>query len=178
MSNGTIVRKKTEEQIEAIRKVLQGKINVKTSMGSYYLNANENHSSKSILEEGKRIDKRINDYVKVSRTSKIIISICVSLLFATITFSEIKDTSFIVSITKLTLRLCTFVSCLFCGWQTEAEVVKELSKKIENKTDVLAIFKTSYDSGEFKPSVYEDLARREYENYLQNSIESEEENNE
>ena len=166
LSNGVIVRRKSEEQINAIKKVLEGKINVKTSMGSYYLNVNENHSSKSILEEGKRIDKRINDYLKVSRTSKIIVSICVSLLFATITFNEIQDTPLIVSITKLTLRLCTFVSCLFCGWQTEAEVVKEQSKKIENKTDVLTIFKTSYDSGEFKPSIYEDLAREEYENYI------------
>lgn len=166
LENGVIIRKKTEEQIEAIKKVLSGKVNVKTSMGSYYLNANENHSSKSILEEGKRIDKKISDYVKVSRTSKIVISICVSLLFATITFTEIQDTPLIVSITKLTLRLCTFVSCLYCGWQTEAEVIKELSKKIENKTDVLTIFKTSYDSGEFKPSLYEDLARKEYEEYI------------
>lgn len=177
--DSVIVRKKTEEQIQAIRKVLEGRISVKSSRSSYYLNIHESHSNSSLLEEGMKIDKRIENYKRVSRVSKIVISICVSILFATITFNELKDTALIVSITKLTIRLSTFLSCLYCGWQTEAEVVKELARKIENKTKVLNIFKTSYDSGEFKPTEYEDLARKEYEQYLNikninnNNLESE-----
>ena len=165
LKNGVYVRRKTTEQIEAIKKVLYGKINVKSSSSSYYLNAFEKHSQKSVLEEGKKIDQRIDSYLKVARTSKIVISICVSILFALITFKELQDTSILVSMTKLAIRLCTFVSCLYCGWQTETQVVKELAKKIENKTKILNIFKTSYETQEFKPSEYDDLARIEYEKY-------------
>lgn len=167
LSNGAIIRKKTIEQVEAIKKVLEGKIVVNSSSGSYYLNAFENHSKKSVLEEGKQIERETNIYVTIARTRKIIISIFISIVFATITFKELANTPMIVALTNLVLRLCTFVSCLFCGWQTVSNVVKELAKKVENKIKVLSIFKTSYNSGEFKPSTYEDLARREYEEYMQ-----------
>ena len=58
----------------------------------------------------------------------------------------------------------------------QVEIDKRLdyiSKKIENKTKVLGIFKTAYDTREFKPTEYEDLARQEYEEYLRNINEQE-----
>ena len=171
LESGKIIRKKTEEQVQAIKKVLEGKIVVQSSSGNYYLNAFENHSKKSVLEEGKQIEKETNIFVTISRTRKILLSIFISIVFATITFSQLANTPIIVALTNLVLRLCTFVSCLYCGWQTESVVVKELAKKIENKIKVLSIFKTSYNSGEFKPTEYEDLARQEYEEYI-NQIEN------
>lgn len=176
LEDKTIVRKKTQEQVQAIRKVLEGKIYVKSSSASYYLNAFENHSKNSILEEGQKIDKDTNVYTTISRTRKLLLSIFVSIIFATITFQEIANAKMVVILANLIIRLCTFLSCLYCGWHTSAFVVKELSKKIENKTKVLSIFKTAYDTKEFKPTEYEDLARQEYDTYIQ-TIQNEEQEN-
>lgn len=173
LPNKVIVRKKTQEQVNAIKKVLEGKVFVKSSSASYYLNAFENHSKNSILEEGQKIDKDTHIYTTISRTRKLVLSIFISIIFATITFQEIANAKLIVVLANLIIRIFTFLSCLYCGWHTSAYVVKELSKKIENKTKVLGIFKTAYDTKEFKPTEYEDLARQEYEEYLRNINEQE-----
>ncbi len=166
LENGVIVRKKSEEQINAIRKVLEGKITIKSSSTSYYLNAFENHTECSILEEGRIRQKNINNYKKDARTSKLVYSICVSIVFATLTVQELVNYNMVVALTNLAIRLCTFLSCLYCGWSTESYEIKELAKIIENKIKILDIFNTSYTTGEFKPSEYEDLARKEYEEYM------------
>ena len=166
LKNGVIVRKKNYEQVEAIRKVLDGKITIKSSSTSYYLNAFEEHTECSILEEGRIRTINVNKYKRVVRTTKIIYSISASILFATLTVQELVNYNSLVALTNLAIRLCTFLSCLYCGWGTEAYEIKELAKIIENKIKILDIFKTSYDSKEFKPSEYEDLARKEYEEYI------------
>lgn len=170
LENGTIVRKKSEEQVNAIRKVLEGRITIKSSSTSYYLNAFEDHTECSILEEGRIRQRNINNYKKVARTTKIVYSICVSIIFATLTIQELVNYNMVVALTNLAIRLCTFLSCLYCGWGTESYEIKELAKIIENKIKILEIFYTSYTSGEFKPSEYEDLARQEFEKYKQEQL--------
>lgn len=171
------IEKQEINQINAIKDVLQGKIKVDCPNPSYFLNAFENSRTQSILEEGKHIDKEISFNRHFSRAMKISVSIAISLVFSMLTVNEFwgdaSSTQQMTAWLNLISRLTALTTSLFSGLISGSTEVKLRARKIKNKYLVLTLFKNAYESKEFIPQNATELAKKNYESYLEEKQKSE-----
>lgn len=175
LENGKCVRAKNEDQIQAITKVLEGKIFVKSPDSTYYLNAFTSVKTGSELEYGQHIDKAIKSNKTFQRTFKILTSLIFAIVWAGITVGEFMKKDDVGAWVDLVMRLLMLVTCLYSGWLTAVIDVNLQSQKLSNKTNIIEKFRVAYNSKEFIPTDYEDLARIEYEQYMEQNLKSENE---
>lgn len=166
LENSKFVRAKNEEQIQAIKKVLEGKIFVKSPDSTYYLNAFTNVKTGSELEYGQHIDKAIKSNKTFQRTFKIATSLIFSIVMAGITVGEFMKKDDVGAWVDLVMRLLMLITCLYSGWLTAVIDVNLQSQKLANKTNIIEKFRIAYTTKEFVPTDYQDLARMEYEQYV------------
>lgn len=169
--NDIFIEKQGEEQIEAIKNVLQGKIKVDCPNTSYFLNAFENSKSVSVLEVGKQIDKEIAINKHFNRIFKIGISVVVSLIFSMLTVNDFMGHGTaqeqLNAWFNLISRLTALATSLLSGWLSGSQEVKLRAKKVKNKYIVLTLFKNAFESKEFIPASANELAKKNYESYLE-----------
>ncbi len=164
-----IIRKKTPEQIEKIKKAIDGSIRIQTYGVAYYMNALENCSYKSELDLATKLNRDIKLNKHFNRTMKIISMIVFSVIWSMLTVSEFMKGDDVTAWLNLISRLTTLFLNIFGGWLTATIDTKIRARMIINKTKVLKLFQIAYESKEFTPEIYSDKARKEYEEY-QNSI--------
>ena len=146
------IGKKSKEEIEVIKEVINGKFAIKHKKASYYLGAFEDNGNKN--------NKRIN------RTVKIVSSIVISLVFSMISVNEIMSAEDMTGWTNLVFRVLSFFTSLFSGYLTASVSVKILAKIVHNKELVLRDFRYAYDNKIYVPIDYQKLAEEEYKKYI------------
>lgn len=171
--NGQVILKKTEEEIEIIKEVESGNVVVKSYSSAYYMSAFETHKGKSDLEVPFQLDKDIKFNKRFSRTFKIVSFMAVSLIMGMLGVKDLMQGNDLMAWWDLGIRIFTMFSCLFSGWGTAIIDVRLQALKIKNKISILEKFNMAYSTREFVPTDYQDLARAEYEKYIQGAKENE-----
>lgn len=158
----------SEEQIKAIRFVMDGKITMDVPNANFYLDAFENSDCDSVLEQGKTIDRDIRSNKKFNRTFKIITALIVSLIWALMTAKEFMAGNDMGAWINLVARISALLAGMLSGWLTSITDVKLKAAKLKNKTTVLKTFKSSFDKQVFIPLDENELAKKHYEEYIAN----------
>ena len=164
--NKIYIRPLDEMQIEAVKEVLEGKILLDASNPNYYLTAFGKSNSKSVLEVGKQLDKEIRFNKTSNRILKIVVSLAVSLIFSLFTTKDFMRGDDVQAWANLVLRIAALLTSLLSGWMSSVIEVKLRAEKLTNKLKVLTLFKNAMDKKVFVPLNENELAKKEYENYL------------
>lgn len=174
LENGTIVRRKDKDQIKAIKDVKSGKINVEANSPTYYFDAFTKVKTTSELTFGKKIDHEISGNKFISRTFKIVTSIAFSFIWASLTIQDYSNLGNVTAWVNLISRLSTLLTSMSSGWGTSVVDNRLQTQKIKNKTNIIQKFKTFYDTKEYTPVDYKNLALQEYEAF-ENKLKEEKE---
>lgn len=166
LETGDVILQKSDDEIEIINEIVSGNVIVKSYSSAYYMSAFETHTGKSDLEVPFQLDKDIKFNKRFSRTFKIISFIAVSLIVGMLGVKDMMQGNDLMAWWDLGIRIFTMFSCLFSGWGTSVIGVKLEALKIKNKISILEKFDISYSTREFVPTDYQDLARKDYEEYL------------
>lgn len=156
------IRKLTEDEKIFVEQVLKGEIKLDTYSSSYYLSAfNDDSSSASILEVGKRLDQKKNKSKWANRLIKIITSMLVSIVISVLTVKEFMNGGDVQAWLNLITRVCALITSLLSGWLGAVILVKLSAEQLINKRTVLIIFKNSMDTKLFVPKSEDELANEE-----------------
>lgn len=173
LENGCIVRKKDKDQIRAIKNVKSGKINVEPNSPTYYFDAFTKIKTTSELTFGKKIDRDISGNKFFSRTFKIVTSIAFSFIWASLTIKDYSNLGSVTAWVNLISRLATLLTSVSSGWGTSVVDNRLQTQKIKNKANVIQKFKTFYDTKEYTPIDYKNLALQEYEEFEKKKLKEE-----
>lgn len=160
------------KEVEPVKIVLNGDVEFKRSGAAYYLQALAESNQADIMEVGEfiKIDRKrtriINRAVRI--TSGAIISLAIGIL----TVNEFMKGNDSQAWVNLVSRITNLFTALFSGYLSGVSDVRKQADAIENKTDVLKMFKSAYDKHLFQVYDEEEQARREYEKYKQEQEEA------
>jgi hypothetical protein len=157
------IRKITEAQKEYVNNIFSDKLKLETPSYSYYLSAFSSSNRKDILEQPYQFEKDIILNKRFSRAWKILFSLFISLVWATMTVQNFVGGNDAQAWLNLVSRLTAFCSSFVAGWGSSVVDVKIRANAIDNKTKVLQYFLTCLEKKDFMPTSYEDTAKEEYE---------------
>lgn len=157
------IRKITERQKQYVNNVFSDKLKLETPSYSYYLSAFSTSNRKDILEQPYQYEKDILLNKRFSRAWKILFSLFISLVWATMTVQNFVDGNDAQAWLNLVSRLTAFCTSFVAGWGSSVVDVKIRANAIDNKTKILQYFLTSLEKKDFMPKAYEDTAKEEYE---------------
>lgn len=160
------IAKKSAEEIEVIKEILNGKFIINHKKASYYLGAFEDNGGTDLLELPFKLEKDLKNNKRINRTIKIVSSIVISLVFSMISVNEIMSAEDMTGWTNLVFRVLSFFTSLFSGYLTASISVKILAKIVHNKELVLKDFRYAYDNKIYVPIDYQKLAEEEYKAYI------------
>lgn len=141
-----------EGQIEYVRQVLEGRLDIQESSAAYYYSADSSKGSNlSILEKGPAIAKERERFVNRSRLMKIGSQVFFSAVFAALVIDAVADPDNLSTWVNLISRLSAMVGGLVSGWMTSVTSVKMEASEVDAKCDVRETYLLSYASGDFKP---------------------------
>ena len=171
-----IIRQLNEEKAKVVEEMLKGKLDIQERSYAYYLTSSDDDTtSKSILQEGYRINRQRSKGTMRDRILKVVSFIIFSAIWAMVAVDSASDMSGTQTWLNLVSRLSAMAGGLTSGWLTSITSTKLLARELDTKSEVLETFKTDYDKGIFVPKSYEELAEeeeREYETKRKEAIES------
>ena len=164
VKNGIKIKMLNEEQIEIVKKTFS--FTLDTYGESYYLSLFDDIDTKTNdAEKGKKIVKKISRDKRRTFSLKIPISLLVSVVWGALTIYELTSGGE-GAVQKAWLNLISRVSAMITsylsGYSTSVVNVRDEASAIENKTDILKTFKSSYDKKIFVPETYEQMIEREF----------------
>lgn len=157
------IKQLNQHEIEPVEEVLFGRVKLELSGSSYYLQAFATSNQRDILEQGEGY-KKARKYNKTSnRAIRLIGGAIISLALGILTVNEFMRGDDAQAWMNLVTRIANLFTALFSGWLSGAADVKLEANSIENKTDVLKLFKSAYEKKLFE--VYDEAedAKRSYE---------------
>lgn len=157
------IGKINEEQVEAVKEVLLGKIKLDASNPNYYMSAYGVSNNKSVLEQGKHLDEMIKFNKRASRGIKLVFSIVVAVVFGLLSVKEFMSGDDIQAWMNLVIRVTSLITSFLSGWLSSVEDVKLKALQITNKVTVLQLFKNSYDKKIFIPLNEEEVIAQDLE---------------
>ena len=157
------IKKLNEHEIEPVEEVLLGRVKLELSGSAYYLQAFADSNQRDIIEQGEAI-KHARKYNKTSnRTVRLVGGAVISLALGILTVNDFMRAGDGQAWMNLVTRVANLFTALFSGWLSGVEDVKLEATAIENKTDVLKMFKSAYDKKLFVAYDEDEDARRSYE---------------
>lgn len=164
IKNNIKIKKLNEHQLEIVKKVFF--FTLDTYGDSYYLSLyDEGDSKTNDAEKGKKINEKIERDKRRSFGLKISSSLIISIVWGALTIYDLTsggDDATKKAWMNLISRLTALITSYLSGFSTSVVNVRDRARAIENKTDILKYFKTTYDNKEFVPETYEQMIEREY----------------
>ncbi len=171
------IDKLNEHEIEPVEEVLKGYVKLELSGCSYYLQAFAESNQKDIVELGEAY-KKARKYNKTSnRAVRLISGGFISLALGILTVNDFMRAGDGQAWMNLVTRIANLFTALFSGWLGGANDVKLEANSIENKTDVLKLFKSAYDKKLFEMYDENEKAKMNYEKQEQEKLDSVVDNN-
>lgn len=159
------IKKLLEKEVEPTRMVLFGEVKFKQSGSAYYLQALAESNQADIMEVGEVIRESRARRRKLNRIVRITAGVLISLGIGLLAVNEIMKGNDAQGWMNLVSRLSNLFTALLSGYLSGVDDVIKQADAIENKTEVLKIFKVSYDKHLFEIYDEEESAKREYEQY-------------
>ena len=150
-------------EIEPVEEVLNGRIKLELSGCSYYLQAFATSNQRDILEEGEGYRKARSFNRKSNRAIRLVSGAVISLGLGILTVNDFMRAGEAQAWMNLVTRITNLVTSLLSGWLSGATDVKIEANSIENKTDVLKLFKSAYDKRMFERYDEDEKARKHWE---------------
>ena len=167
----TKFKKLDNEQAELVKRIFL--ITLDTFECDYYLSLFDEDLSTIDVEKGKKIAKRITKTKVVKKATKIISSLAISAVWGMITIREFisgegadADAQRKAAWLNLLSRMTSLITSFASGYSTSVINVKLQSRAIQNKTDILTLYKNEYELKLFTPETYEQMIEREYQEQL------------
>ena len=157
------IKKLNAHEIEPVEMVLTGEIKLELSGSSYYLQAFATSNQRDIIEQGEAYRKARRYNRTTNRTVRLIGGAVISLALGILTVNDFMRGDDAQAWMNLVTRIANLFTALFSGWLSGAADVKLEANSIENKTDVLKLFKSAYDKKLFAIYSEEEEAKKEYE---------------
>ena len=159
-------KKLDNEQAEIVKHIFS--ITLDTFEADYYLSLFDEDLSTNDVEKGKKIANRITKTKIIKKATKIIGSLAISAVWGMLTIREFIDSSganadaqrkaaWLNLISRITSLITSFAS----GYSTSVINVKLQSRAIQNKTDILTLYKNETEKKIFVPETYEQMIERE-----------------
>jgi len=168
--NGTYFKSLTQEQIEAIYRVLNGKIKSKPLHEDYFLNAFISDQNVSMYERAGNQEKNKNKKFIKLITYRILMTLTVALIFAGLQIDTNNDVTMQQIWVNMITRLWALGNAVAYGFFTSYEMTKDECIFIDYKTTVLNKFYLEVvENKTFNSKTAEDLARDEYEREVSNN---------
>ena len=158
-------KKLDQEQTDIVKVIFSIKLD--TFEPDYYLSLFDEDISTNDAEKGKKIANRITKTKVVKKATKIISSLAISAVWGMLTIREFIDgggdadaqrkAAWLNLISRITSLITSFAS----GYSTSVINVKLQSRAIQNKTDILTLYKNESEKKIFVPETYEQMLARE-----------------
>jgi hypothetical protein len=154
----------SQEQIDAVLLVFDGKIKLKFVHDSYYLNAYSRSKSKSMYEQASVQEKTRQKKFIGLIAYRLIISILIGLIFAGLIVDKINGDGGTKQMwLNLMSRLFTFFTSMSWGFFIASEMIKDECIFLAYKTRTLETFYLDVEVNKtFMPKTEEELAYEEY----------------
>ena len=161
------IKRETEDQLNAVLDVVEGKVRLPIPHSAYYLDAmSEKTASLDSYEIPRYISRTENTAKWASRISKIGTSILVSMFMGMLIVQSVMGADDTQGWTDLVTRLATLVINTFSGYMIGSLIVAQETERIVDKEMRLRSFLDDLDSGSFKPISGNEEDRKEYEKWV------------
>lgn len=160
LSNGAIIRRKTQEQCESIQKVIDGEVKIVTYPSNYYFSQYDEGMNAYMSEAGVRLSRKQLENKIGGRLIKLASALITTTILSMITVKEFAAGDY-TRWFNLVLRLFSIAGAIITGWNTSATDVKLEAYKVDNKKMVLGRFLGDVRSLKFRPKTYEEKAQEE-----------------
>lgn len=157
------IKKLAEHEVEPVEEVLLGRVKLELSGSSYYLQAFATSNQRDIIEQGEGYKKARKSNKTTSRAVRLIGGAIFSLAIGVLTVNDFMRGDDAQAWMNLVTRIANLFTALFSGWLSGAADVKLEADSIENKTDVLKLFKSAYEKQLFEAYDENEDAKRSYE---------------
>lgn len=165
------IEQQTKEQIEAIKFVVEGNVNIEEPKYNYYLSAFETNKNKYETEEPEELDKQIKVNKIANRSLKIVSSLVISIFWSMLTVNEFmgggdpsaKAQAWSNLVSRITALFTSFIS----GWGSSVIDTRLRAKKLKGKTNMLIKFKSAYDTGDFIPMSLQERNKRKHDEVIE-----------
>ena len=161
-------KKLDSEQLEIVKNIFTIKLD--TFEPDYYLSLFDEDLSTNDVEKGKKIANRITKTKIVKKATKIIGSLAISAVWGMLTIREFIDSGGVnadaqrkAAWLNLISRITSLITSFASGYSTSVINVKLQSRAIQNKTDILTLYKNETEKKLFVPETYEQMIERELE---------------
>lgn len=167
----TKFKKLDQEQAVIVKHIFS--ITLDTFESDYYLSLFDEELSTNDAEKGKKISRRITKTKVIKKATKIISSLAISAVWGMLTIREFisgeggdADAQRKAAWLNLLSRMTSLITSFASGYSTSVINVKLQSRAIQNKTDILTLYKNEYERKIFVPETYEQMIEREYQEQL------------
>ena len=159
-------KKLDSEQAEIVKHIFS--ITLDTFEPDYYLSLFDEDLSTNDVEKGKKIANRITKTKVIKKATKIIGSLAISAVWGMLTIREFingeganADAQRKAAWLNLISRITSLITSFASGYSTSVINVKLQSRAIQNKTDILTLYKNETEKKIFVPETYEQMIERE-----------------
>ena len=159
-------KKLDNEQAEIVKHIFT--ITLDTFEPDYYLSLFDEDLSTNDVEKGKKIANRITKTKIVKKATKIIGSLAISAVWGMLTIREFingeganADAQRKAAWLNLISRITSLITSFASGYSTSVINVKLQSRALQNKTDILTLYKNETEKKIFVPETYEQMIERE-----------------
>lgn len=158
-----IIRKLQESEIKPVEAVVKNLIPYELSTAPYYLQATAESTNYDIMEMGAYYKKARKENRKLSYLSRIIVGLAFSAAMSAFTVGEFVSGNNTQAWMNLVTRIGNLFTSMLSGWISGASDVHLEVLAIENKIDVLKIFKSSHELNLYEHKTEQELAKKEWE---------------
>lgn len=159
----TLFKSLTEEQIEALKKIMSGYVTVSNVSSSYFMNALKGTSADE-WERAAKADKKKGGKLASGYTYRLIVMLMLSVIVNGLT-SVPYETAGGVAL-NIATRIFTLVSSMIWGVYLGFKVVDMDIIFLSYKTSVVKLYVDEVESGAYKIETIEVQARMDYDNYI------------
>lgn len=159
------IKKLLDKEYEPVLMVFRGDVRFKQSGPSYYLQAFAESNQADLMEVGEVIKETRSKARRMNRAARLVSGVIISLGLGILTVNDFMKGNDAQAWMNLISRITNLFTALLSGYLSGvSDVIKE-SNSIENKTDVLKMFKEAYDNHLFPVYSEYEGAKKEFEEY-------------
>ena len=165
--NGKVIhiKKLLEKEVEPVKMVFNGDVAFKQSGAAYYLQAFAESNQADLMEVGEVIRETRAKNRRMNRAVRLVSGLIVSLALGILTVNDFMKGNDTQAWLNLVARITNLFTALLSGYLSGVSDVTKQANAIENKTDVLKMFKNAYEKKLFTMYSEEEGAKREFEQY-------------
>lgn len=159
------IKKLLDKEVEPVKMVFNGDVTFKQSGVAYYLQALADSNQADMLEVGEVIRETRARNKRANRAVRLISGVIISLALGILTVNDFMKGNDAQAWLNLVARITNLFTALLSGYLSGVSDVTKQANAIENKTDVLKMFKNAYEKKLFPMFSEEESAKKEFEQY-------------